>query len=76
MADMRGTYRHPSGSAAGSDHRHSLGRFFAESEVKVILAHILMTYDIERMDGQATYTLKKLSFVIPVRKCYSANEMM
>jgi len=33
--------------------RHACpGRFFAESEVKVILAHILMTYDIEMPNGR------------------------
>ena len=52
MVDMRGTYHHPFGTAADSDHHHSPGRFFAESEVKAILAHILMTYDIEMPNGR------------------------
>ncbi len=49
---MHGMYHRLFGIAAGSDHHCSPGRFFAESEVKAILAHILMTYDIEMPNGR------------------------
>lgn len=51
-ADMHGMYHRLFGIAASFDHHRSPGRFFAESEAKAILAHILMTYDIEMPTGR------------------------